>query len=180
MTESASVPPDDRDWTYVITDGCDECGFVPQAVRLTGDRLRAALPLWRQALAADDALHRPAPTVWSTTEYACHVRDAGRIFRRRLERMLAEDNPLFDNWDQDLTAVEERYDRQEPAAVAPALEAEVEAIAALFDSVGDEDWDRPGRRSNGSVFTVATFAVYFLHDLEHHGYDVTKRSAPAG
>jgi len=27
-------------------------------------------------------------------------------------------------------------------------------------------------RSNGSQFTVETLAVYFLHDVEHHLYDV--------
>ena len=28
------------------------------------------------------------------------------------------------------------------------------------------------RRSNGSVFTVGTLAVYFLHDVEHHLHDL--------
>jgi hypothetical protein len=27
-------------------------------------------------------------------------------------------------------------------------------------------------RSNGSVFTVATFAAYLRHDVEHHLWDV--------
>ena len=34
-------------------------------------------------------------------------------------------------------------------------------------------WDRPGRRSNGSVFTVDTLARYHLHDVEHHLHDVS-------
>jgi hypothetical protein len=36
-----------------------------------------------------------------------------------------------------------------------------------------EEYERPGRRSNGSVFTVETLGVYFLHDIEHHVHDVT-------
>lgn len=110
--------------------------------------------------------------MWSPTEYACHVRDACRIFRGRLERMLSEDDPLFDNWDQDVTAVGERYDLQAPDVVVGQLVTEAGAIADVFDSVGPGQWGRPGRRSNGSVFTVATFAVYFLHDLEHHVHDI--------
>ena len=31
---------------------------------------------------------------------------------------------------------------------------------------------RPGRRSNGSVFTVETLGRYFLHDVLHHLHDV--------
>ncbi len=33
-------------------------------------------------------------------------------------------------------------------------------------------WDRPGRRSNGSEFTIDTLACYHLHDVEHHLHDV--------
>jgi hypothetical protein len=32
---------------------------------------------------------------------------------------------------------------------------------------------RTGRRSNGSVFTVASLSQYFLHDVVHHLWDVT-------
>ena len=173
MASADAVPPDSRDWTYVITDGCGECGFVPQPPQETGARLRAAVPAWQRALAAPGASERRRPTVWSALEYGCHVRDACRLFRRRLELMLTEDDPEFANWDQDATAVEEGYASQDPAAVSDALAAEAVATAAAFDAVTAEQWDRPGRRSNGSRFTVATFAVYFLHDVEHHVHDVT-------
>ena len=108
-------------------------------------------------------------------EYACHVRDTCRIFRERLQLMLTEDDPLFANWDQDATAVEENYFAQQPREVAGQLSNQAEAIAAVFDSVEPDQLSRPGRRSNGSVFTIGTFAVYFLHDVEHHVYDIQRR-----
>ena len=46
------------------------------------------------------------------------------------------------------------------------------SLDAAPDRVGDDDWDRPGRRSNGSVFTVDTLGRYHLHDLVHHRWDV--------
>jgi DinB superfamily len=173
VTEPAAIPPDSRDWTFVITNGCEECGFTPQPPKATGERLRARVPAWVEALADEHARQRPAQTVWSTLEYGCHVRDACRIFRPRLELMLAEDDPVFANWDQDATAVEQHYDRQDPTEVAQGLAIEMRAIAAGFDSVQGEQWDRPGRRSNGSTFTVATLAIYFLHDVDHHMHDVS-------
>ena len=181
MTDLPAIPPDTRDWTFVITDGCAECGFIPQPPTATGDRLRATLPTWRAALLAGTARERPAATVWSTVEYGCHVRDTCRLFRQRLELMLAEDDPAFANWDQDVTAVEDDYFHQDAHEVADALATEAEATAAAFDAVRGEQWQRPGRRSNGSVFTVATFAVYFLHDIEHHVHDVARAGdVPAG
>lgn len=174
MQQPPAITPETTDWTYVITEGCAECGFSAQQVTSTGERLRATIPTWRTVLARDDATVRPTPTVWSPVEYACHVRDTCRIFRERLELMLREDNPVFANWDQDATAVEEDYFHQVPAEVADQLAAEAAATAAAFDAVRADQWERPGRRSNGSVFTVATFAVYFLHDIEHHVHDVTR------
>ncbi|MBM0229994.1 MULTISPECIES: DinB family protein [Micromonospora] len=174
MQQPPAITPETADWTFVITEGCAECGFSPQDVASTGERLRAAIPTWRAALARSDAAVRPEPTVWSPVEYACHVRDTCRIFRERLELMLREDDPVFANWDQDATAVEEDYFHQTPAVVADQLAAEAEATAAAFDAVRADQWERPGRRSNGSVFTVRTFAVYFLHDIEHHVHDVTR------
>jgi len=90
--------------------------------------------------------------------------------------MLAEDDPLFANWDQDATAIERQYDRQDPTEVAQELAIETRAIAAAFETVQADLWDRPGRRSNGSMFTVATLAIYFLHDIEHHVHDISGRA----
>jgi len=177
MTERevpAPIPPEDRDWTYVITDGCAECGFTPRDAAATGPLLRATIPAWRAALARQDAALRPAPTVWSPVKYACHVRDTCALFRRRLHLMITEDDPTFANWDQDATAVESDYFNADPATVLGELEREAAATADAFDGVRPDQWERPGRRSNGSLFTVGSFAVYFLHDVVHHVHDVAR------
>ena len=131
-----------------------------------------------QALGDPAATDRPAPTVWSPLEYACHVRDVCAIFAARLHRMLTEDDPLFANWDQDETAVDQAYAEQDPAEVLAAIETEGSRLAERFEAIEGEQWQRPGRRSDGAVFTVDSFARYFLHDVVHHGWDVTGREAP--
>jgi hypothetical protein len=88
--------------------------------------------------------------------------------------MLAEDNPLFENWDQDETAVADRYWAQDPAMVAAELGAAAEGIASSFAAVEGDAWERAGRRSDGAVFTVETFARYFIHDPVHHLSDVRR------
>ena len=175
MSETpAPIEPDDKDWTWVLDRPCPECGFDASAVdpRRLGDAVRATLPRWDAALAGVDARQRPEPTVWSHLEYGAHVRDVFRVFVERLRLMLAQDDPQFANWDQDATAIADRYDLQDPAVVAGELASAAEAIAADFDAVPDDAWGRPGRRSNGSVFTVETLGVYFLHDVVHHLHDV--------
>ncbi|HEX4727641.1 MAG TPA: DinB family protein [Jatrophihabitans sp.] len=165
-------PPDTRDWTFVIDARCSECDFIRQSSEQTGARLRATIPRWQAALCRPDAASRPALTVWSVLEYGCHVRDVCQLYRQRLALMVDQYDPLFVDWNQDLAAIEGQYYGQDPARVSQELAAEAEATATAFDAIRPEQWDRPGRRSNGSVFTIGTFAVYFLHDIEHHLHDV--------
>ncbi|MGH8967491.1 MAG: DinB family protein, partial [Actinomycetes bacterium] len=134
--------------------------------------VRGSLPRWRAALARPDAATRPRPDVWSPLEYAAHVRDVFVIFDERLAQMIAEDDPAFANWDQDVAAVEGDYAHHDPAVVADELDVAGPVVAAAFDGVEPAQEERTGRRSNGSVITVRTLGQYFLHDIVHHLHDV--------
>ncbi len=170
-------PPDLKDWTWVLDRECPECGFDAGSVerQQIGDLLRQNTERWRKVLRGDEqALRtRPRPQTWSTTEYACHVRDVHRLYLERLHLMLHEDDPLFANWDQNVTAVEMRYDLADPAVVSQELAEAGLALADGFDAVEEHQWSRPGRRSDGASFTVESFARYLLHDPVHHLHDVT-------
>lgn len=174
-----AIVPDSKNWTWVLDQVCPECGFDAAAVDLSamGDLTRANAAAWPALLSTDTARERPSPDRWSALEYGCHVRDVFRLFDERLRLMLTEDAPQFANWDQDVTAVEDRYAEQDPSVVAGELVAAGEACAARWDTAGADDWQRTGDRSDGSAFTVETFGRYFLHDAVHHLVDVTAGNA---
>jgi SAM-dependent methyltransferase len=176
-----TVVPDTKDWTWVLDRACPECGFVAAAatVHSIAGAVRANAATWEAVLTLDDAAARPAPGVWSPLEYACHVRDVHRTFDHRVAQMLAEDVPTFANWDQDETAVAERYAEQDPAVVSVELRAAAGAVAERYGSVPPDAWDRRGVRSDGSEFSVETLAQYHLHDIVHHAWDVRAASARA-
>jgi hypothetical protein len=171
-----AIVPDTKDWTWVLQRPCPECGFDTQSFPVTAvpDLLMTNANAWREMLTGPgDLRRRPAPDKWSALEYGCHVRDVFRLYDQRLELMLTTDDPLFPNWDQDATAVADRYQDQDPAEVAATLTEAGQALANRFDTVTGSQWERPGRRSDGASFTVETFARYFIHDPVHHLYDVT-------
>lgn len=177
---AVAIEPDGKDWTWVIERACSACGFDPQAVRReeVAERIARSALGWDAALASPDVAARPNDHTWSVLEYGCHVRDVHLIMRERLALMLARDGATFANWDQDVTAVESEYNAQDPQIVADELADAAMAFAQLYDTVDDEDWQRRGLRSNGSAFTVESFATYALHDLEHHRVDVGLDAAP--
>ncbi|MDX6216949.1 MAG: hypothetical protein QOG99_2533 [Frankiales bacterium] len=170
-----TIVPDTKDWTWVLTRRCPDCGFDAAALSRqdVGSSLRRAAAELAAALDSPDAATRPAPGSWSALEYGCHVRDTFRVFLGRLELMLAEDDPLFANWDQDETAVAERYGEQDPVDVRRELAEAAAVLAGRFESLRADVWQRPGRRSDGAVFTLTTFSQYLVHDPVHHVWDVT-------
>ncbi len=168
------IEPDTKDWTWVLRERCPDCGFDAASVGAEElpALLRDTIPGWQVALADVDARVRPADNVWSPLEYACHVRDVHRLFDERLRLLLEEEDPQFANWDQDETAVVDDYAGQDPAVVAPALAAAAETVAATYAGITGDQWQRPGRRSDGSVFTAESLGRYHLHDVVHHLHDV--------
>ena len=173
-----AIVPDDKDWTWVLSRPCDDCGFDASTAADAGvaAQVRANGAAWAEVLAgpSDRLVERPDAATWSTLEYACHVRDVYHVYHGRIQRMLVEDDPWYPNWDQDLTAVEERYNDQSPATVAGELVEAAETVAGRLDGVAGDEWSRPGRRSDGSTFSVGTLARYMVHDPIHHLWDVRR------
>jgi hypothetical protein len=168
--------PDIKDWTWTLMRRCPDCGLEAGAVEPTEipERAFVAAEEWIQILRSSPAVtRRPADDVWSPLEYGAHVRDGFRVFDDRVRQMLTEDDPVFENWDQNETAIRERYQEQDPEVVADELEAAAEAFVARLALVDPAQLRRKGRRSNGSEFTVASLIQYFLHDVIHHLWDVT-------
>lgn len=168
--------PDTQDWTWTLTRRCEQCGLAAGEVpvELVPERALVAAEEWVAILRCSPAVEaRPAPSVWSPLEYAAHVRDVYRLFDRRIARMLTEDDPVFASWDQNQTALTERYAEQDPEAVAEELEAAALALLSRLRPLSPEQLQRRGRRSDGTEFTVTTLSQYLLHDVIHHLWDVT-------
>ncbi len=171
---SDHITPDDKNWTWVLERKCGDCGF--DASRFdparTAEALRDQVRRWESVLDREDVRARPRPEVWSPLEYSCHVRDVFCKFDERLKLMLETVDPAFENWDQDATARENRYDLQNPGTVVGEIREAGLSLATRFGSVNQDQWTRRGFRSDGSVFTVASIARYLMHDPVHHLWDV--------
>ena len=173
--QAMTIAPDTKDWTWVLLRPCPDCGLDTRdvAAGAVAGMIRANAAAWPELLTQADVRQRPSPEKWSPLEYGCHVRDALRLYDERLQLMLTQEGPEFPNWDQDVTAVAERYGEQDPATVAAEIPVAAETLATRFDSLSPEQWQRTGHRSDGAHFTVETFARYFIHDPVHHLFDVT-------
>jgi hypothetical protein len=160
---------------------CAECGFDYDATALDGvaDELRSfgrryRAPLTRALKGEDlDALLRTRPQagVWSALEYACHTRDALRIYDHRINKALTADRPVVPQMNRDQAVEEFRYNEQSPATVADELAGAAEALAERVEGVPDDGWERAVVRE-GEDLTVAWMARNAVHEGSHHLLDI--------
>jgi hypothetical protein len=159
---------------------CPQCGLdydtvtpagMPAAIRafpaqfarylaVEGDRTEATL---RQ---------RPDEKTWSVVEYTMHVAELFDLFADVLQRIAAEDNPVFDFPDPDERAGEAGYNERAIAAVVAEMESGGARLADVMEATPADAWSRPGTFPWGerSMLTMGQNAV---HEGRHHLLDVT-------
>jgi DinB superfamily len=163
---------------------CAECGYTYERLptgKLAGT-LRDMGPRYRDALASADAgaaRTRPAPTVWSALEYACHMRDVLLVQRDRAVVALVEDSPAFARMYRDERVELCRYSNETIEQVLDELDMSARLCATVFDGLGQGAWERPLVYNLPSAVTegpvdVAWLARHTVHEGEHHLMDVNR------
>src|SRR3954451_2540764 len=89
---------------------------------------------------------RPAPEKWSSREIVHHLADSEMTSAIRLRRLIAEDGPLVQGYDQEEFARRLFYDRPIDASLA-AFKAARESTAEILDRLTPEQWAREGTHS---------------------------------
>jgi len=105
---------------------------------------------------------------WTIREIAHHLADSELASAVRLRRLIAEDEPLIDGYD------EEAYVRRLHAADRP-IATSVDAAAAarassltILEALTDDEWERTGRHSESGSYSVeAWLRTYANHPSDH-------------
>jgi hypothetical protein len=115
-----------------------------------------------------DLAAHPLPGKWSAREIVQHLADSEMASAIRLRRLLIEDSPHIQGYDQDDYAARLRYNERD---IAPALEAFRGArstTAQLLEAMTDEDWAREGTHSESGRYTAEDWLrIYAAHAHGH-------------
>lgn len=153
---------------------CEACRFDGMQYDLQDTRgsLRALGFMWRQTTEglADSLLDaRPAPDVWSATEYAVHSTGVTEMLHDLLDRALGDHDP----------PLPDRPEQPDPGAstgFASAVDRLQEALTAVHDRTlglddGDPAWERTLALGDREV-DAAWIVRHAVHDTSHHLSDV--------
>jgi hypothetical protein len=110
----------------------------------------------------------PIPGKWSAAEIVHHLADSETISGHRLRRLLVEDQPLIQGYDQDQFAAQLRYNEREIAPALEAFRAARATTAQLIDMMSEADWHRAGTHSeSGSYSAEDWLKIYAAHAHNH-------------
>ena len=120
---------------------------------------------------------RPGPGKWTVREIVHHLADSEITAAIRLRRLLAEERPHIQGYDQDEFARRLHYDR--PHETSLELFKSVRASTAeLLERMEPADWLREGTHSESGRYTVETWlSIYAAHAHRHATQIRTARGA---
>ena len=119
-------------------------------------------------IAPDERDWRPAPGEWSAREVVHHLADSETISGIRLRRLLIENNPVIQGYDQEEYARRFRYQERPWEPALRAFEAARTTTAQLLESMSDADWGRVGTHTESGPYSAeAWLRIYADHGHVH-------------
>jgi len=114
-----------------------------------------------------DLDRRPPSGAWTAREIVHHVADSESMAYIRLRRLIAEDEPVIQGYDEPTWARRLHYDRPIEASLA-TVHAVRSGSLSLMQSLTPEEWGRTGTHSESGAYSVEGWlAIYAEHSHEH-------------
>jgi hypothetical protein len=123
---------------------------------------------------AQELAARPIPNKWSAREIIHHLADSETVSGIRLKRLLVEDHPLIQGYDQEAFAKRLNYNDRD---IGPALDAFRSAranTAQLLDSMTEEDWKREGTHSESGSYTAEDWLTIYAEHAHNHAAQILR------
>ena len=110
----------------------------------------------------------PIPGKWSAKEIVHHLGDSETTSAIRLRRLLVEDNPVIQGYDEAEFAIKLRYNERDMAPALEAFRSARSTTAQLLALMSDQDWQRPGTHSESGAYTPEDWLrIYAAHAHNH-------------
>src|SRR5436309_14010822 len=116
----------------------------------------------------------PIPGKWSAAEIVHHPADSETTSALRLRRLLVEDHPLIQGYDQDAFAARLSYNNRDIAPALDAFRCARATTAQLFDFMEDKDWRREGTHSESGAYTAEDWLTIYAAHAHNHAAQIRR------
>ncbi len=130
---------------------------------------------------ADGITRRAIPGKWTAAEIVHHLADSESISAIRLRRLLVEERPVIQGYDQSAFATRLDYNSRPLAPALDAFRAARATTMQLLRGMKDEDWARTGWHTDSGLYSAERWLeIYAAHAHDHASQIRRLRQALAG
>lgn len=110
----------------------------------------------------------PLLNKWSAREIVHHLADSESTSALRLRRLLAEDRPVIQGYDQDEYAKRFKYNEREMSPALAAFRAARETTLQVLRLMTENDWQCEGEHTESGRYTAEDWLrIYAAHAHNH-------------
>jgi len=123
---------------------------------------------------ADSLGAHPIPGKWSAREIVHHLGDSESFSAGRLRKLLVEDNPVIQGYDQDQFAIKLRYNERDMAPALDAFRLARETTMQLLELMIEDDWQRAGTHTESGRYTAEDWLVIYAKHAHNHAAQIRR------
>ena len=116
----------------------------------------------------------PLPGKWSAREIVQHLADSEMNSAIRLRKLLTEESPQIQGYDQEDYARRLRYNERDIAPALDALRGARATTGQLLDSMTDDDWSREGIHSESGRYTAEDWLTIYAAHAHNHAAQIRR------
>jgi hypothetical protein len=121
-----------------------------------------------------DLVAHPIPGKWSAREIVQHLADSEAQSAFRLRKLLAEEYPIMQPYDQAVFAVLLRYNVRDMAPALDLFRASRATSAQLLRLMSDEDWKRAGWHPEHGAYTATKWLQIYATHAHNHAQQIRR------
>ncbi len=106
--------------------------------------------------------------------FPAHLADSESTSAIRLRRLLVEDKPLIQGYDQDQFASKLRYNERDMAPSLEAFRAARATTAQLLSLMSEEEWRREGVHNESGRYTAEDWLVIYAAHAHNHAAQIQR------
>jgi hypothetical protein len=117
---------------------------------------------------------RPLPGKWTACEIIHHLADSESTSAHRLRKLLVENRPVIQGYDQDQFAIHLKYNQRDTGPALDAFRAARATTAQILALMSDDDWQREGEHTESGRYTAETWLLIYAEHAHNHAAQIRR------
>lgn len=122
---------------------------------------------------------RPAPEKWTAREIAAHLADSEIEAAVRFRRIVAEDNPAIQGYNQDTWARKLHYDKRDVAHSVELFRVLRQENFEVLKDLPDDAFERTAQHSERGQMTLREWLTIYARHAEKHADQILAATGKA-